>query len=250
MKIFPLSEGSFTIDKSKQFVPFDEERDILEDRPRGSLLVEIQPFLVQTSRDLLLLDTGLGYEVNGELQLFNNIRSAGFQPEDVTKVLLSHLHKDHVGGASNASAKRFGTPTVLNFPEAKYYVQQRELDFAWSGSSSSYISDDIEPLLRSNQVELLQQDTGVIDGYIRYEHTGAHSEHHQVFWIEEAGETVFFGGDDAPQLQQMKIRYKTKYDFDADKAQQLRQKWWEQGNENDWTFLFYHDIKNAVWPQR
>ena len=106
MKIFPLSEGSFTIDKTKLFVPFDENLHELNERPVGSLLVEIQPFLVQTSKDLLLLDTGLGFEdSNGELIIHNNIRKAGFKPEDVTKVLLSHLHKDHSGGIGRPSTK-------------------------------------------------------------------------------------------------------------------------------------------------
>ena len=61
--------------------------------------------------------------------------------------------------------------------------------------------------------------------------------------------SFFFGGDDAPQLQQMKVRYKTKYDYEPDKAMQLRQRWWQQGAEEGWTFLFYHDIKSPVWNQ-
>ena len=56
----------------------------------------------------------------------------------------------------------------------------------------------------------------------------------------------FFGGDDAPQLQQMKTRYAAKYDYDGKKAMELRQKWWEEGEEEGWTFLFYHDIKTPV----
>ena len=55
MKIIPLSEGSFTIDKTKLFVPFDEDVHELQDRPVGSLLVEIQPFIVITSKDVLFL---------------------------------------------------------------------------------------------------------------------------------------------------------------------------------------------------
>ena len=90
---------------------------------------------------------------------------------------------------------------------------------------------------------LLDDDEGLIDGYIEYKVTGAHSPHHQVFWIRENGSTIFFGADDAPQLQQMKIRYKTKYDFNPEKALELRRAWWEQGNKEGWTFLFYHDIK-------
>jgi len=44
----------------------------------------------------------------------------------------------------------------------------------------------------------------------------------------------------------MKIKYKTKYDFNPEKAMQLRQQWWEQGNKEGWKFLFYHDIKTPV----
>ena len=58
MKIVPLSEGSFTIDKTRLFVPFNQDEHELNDRPTGSLLVEIQPFLLVTSKDVLLLDTG------------------------------------------------------------------------------------------------------------------------------------------------------------------------------------------------
>ncbi|MGZ8545094.1 MAG: MBL fold metallo-hydrolase [Flavisolibacter sp.] len=249
MRVIPLSEGSFTIDQTKLFVPFDEETEELNDRPRGSLLVEVQPFLIETSRDLILIDTGLGFEKNGLLQIHENIRSAGYQPEAVTRILLSHLHKDHAGGVSNPTSKKFGETDKLNFPSARYYLQQRELDHAWSKGFPSYINDDIEPLLRAQQVHFMHDDKGVIDDYIYYEHTGAHSKHHQVFWIRENDEIIFFGGDDAPQLHQMKVKYKTKYDYDPDKAMQLRQKWWEQGNKEGWTFLFYHDIKTPMYKK-
>ena len=61
MRIIPLSEGSFTIDKTKQFVTFDTSRDDLQQRPTGSLLVEVQPFCIVTKKDVLIIDTGLGF---------------------------------------------------------------------------------------------------------------------------------------------------------------------------------------------
>jgi len=247
MKIFPLSEGSFTIDKTKLFVPFDEEKDVLNERTRGSLLVEIQPFLVVTSKDVLLFDAGLGFfNSHGKLQIHENIRKAGYEPEQVTKVLMSHLHKDHAGGIANPSTKRFGSSDVMNFPNAEYYVQKRELDYAWQTGMPSFLPEEVEPLLQSHQVHFMHDDKGMIDDYIHYEYTGGHSPHHQVFWIKDGGETVFFGGDVAPQLQQMKVRYKTKYDYDPERAMQLRMQWWEQGNREGWTFLFYHDIKSPM----
>lgn len=243
MKIIPLSEGTFTIDKTKLFVPFDDAAHNLQDRPVGSLLVEIQPFLIITEKDILLIDTGLGFEKNGRLQLHQNIMDAGIDPSSITKVLMSHLHKDHAGGVG---VEREGLGGRLAFPAATYYVQQTELAFAFEKGFPSYITEELSCLQNSSQVVLLDGN-GVIDDYISYEITGAHSPHHQVFWIKENDEIIFFGGDDAPQLQQMKHRFVAKYDFDGKKAMELRREWWEKGQQEKWTFLFYHDVKNPVW---
>jgi glyoxylase-like metal-dependent hydrolase (beta-lactamase superfamily II) len=237
MQIIPLSEGAFTIDKTKRFVPFDTARDDLQQRPVGSLLVEVQPFAVVTSDDILVIDTGLGFEKDGQLQIHSNLWQAGIDPAKVTKVLMSHLHKDHAGGIG---------PHSLSFPNAKYYVQRRELAYAYEKGPSSYMTDELECLKSSPQLVLLDGD-GVLDGYIRYTVTGAHCPFHQVFWIVDGGETTFFGGDVAPQLQQMKSRFVAKYDYDGKLAMELRQEWWRKGQEEGWTFLFYHDVKTPVF---
>lgn len=243
MRIIPLSEGSFTIDGTKQFVPFNQISDELNDRPSGSLLVEIQPFVVITSEDVLLLDTGLGFEQDGQPQLFKNLMDAGINPGEITKVLMSHLHKDHAGGVShkNPAKGKF----ELSFPQAQYYVQQKELDYAFEKGLPSYIPEELECLRNAPQVQLLDGD-GVIGGYIQYQLVGGHCPFHQVFRIVDGGSTVFFGGDNAPQLQQMKSKFAAKYDYDGKLAMELRQQWWKTGQENHWKFLFYHDVKTPV----
>lgn len=243
MKIIPLSEGAFTVDKTKRFIPFDIEKDKLQERNVGSLLVEIQPFVIVTSKDILLLDTGLGFtNANGVLQIHQNLLNNGINPSDITKVLLSHLHKDHSGGIS----KQTKGQKVLSFPNAIYYVNRQELDFSLENAKSSYIIEDFEILKDSSQVKFIEGN-GIIDGYIKYEITGAHCPYHQVFWIEENEEKIFFGGDVVPQLQQLKNKFIAKYDFDGKKAMQLRQQWKEQGEREKWVFLFYHDIKTPIF---
>ena len=243
MKIIPLNEGSFTIDKTKLFVPFNEEKDNLQHRSKGSLLVEIQPFLVITRHDILLLDCGLGFsDKQGKMQIHANLATAGFNPEDVTKVLLSHLHKDHAGGVSLDPDH-----IRLSFPNANYYVQERELKAAFEKGFPSYLTEDFKALENSQQAIRLHADEGWIDDYIQYKVTAAHSPFHQVFIIKEEGQTLFFGGDDAPQLQQMKHRFVAKYDYDGKKAMELRRQWWEQGKRENWIFLFYHDIASPVY---
>ncbi len=244
MRIIPLSEGTFTIDKTKLFVPFDESKDSLHSRAAGSLLVEIQPFVIITPSDILLLDTGLGFEKNGVLQLHQNLMDNGINPSEITKVLLSHLHKDHAGGIGK---KMEDGSIVPSFPQAQYYLQRQELEYAFEKGFPSYMTDELEWLRNYPKLTLLDGD-GVLDGYIKYEVTGAHCPFHQVFLIVDGGQKVFYGGDDAPQLQQMKSRFIAKYDYDGRKCMELRQKWWEEGKREEWMFLFYHDIQHPLSP--
>ncbi len=226
-------------------MPFNLDTDDLQQRTTGSLLVEVQPFAVITSKDILLLDAGLGFSKEGELQIYSNLKHNNIDPSQVTKVLVSHLHKDHAGGLSVRD--NLGN-YKLAFPNAVYYVQKKELDFALETGFPSYMAEEISALHGHSQVVLLDGD-GTIDNYIKHSVTAAHSPHHQVFWIEEDGSTLFFGGDDAPQLQQMKSRFIAKYDFNGRKCMELRQQWWEQGKKEKWTFLFYHDVKTPYWQQ-
>lgn len=245
-KIIPLSEGAFTVDQTKQFVPFNQQYDVLQNRPIGSLLVEVQPFCIIANNDIIVIDTGLGFSKNGRLQIHQNLTDNGIAPENVTKVLMSHLHKDHAGGIAYQTESG---DYSLTFPNATYYIQQREFEFALKTGAPSFITDNLNILKENSKVFWLNYDDGTIDNYIQYEVTAAHSPFHQVFWINVNSNKIFFGGDDAPQLQQMKSRFIAKYDYNGKKCMELRRQWWEQGNEN-WTFLFYHDIQHPMFSNR
>ena len=243
-KVFPLSEGVFTVGHDKHFVPFDTVKDELNDRSTGSLLVEVQPFLVVTDRDVIIFDTGLGFRNNeGVLRIHSNIREHGYEPGDVTKVLLSHLHKDHAGCMIYAEDNGMIKTT---FPNAGYYIYRPEADYALKTGLPSYHIEDIEPLLDTPQVKWLDGEQGMIDGYISFTHSGGHCPQHVVYLIDDGVDKIFYGGDEAPQLKQMKMRYVAKYDYDGKKAMELRAQYAAKGRAEGWKFLFYHDVKSAV----
>ncbi|MFY7651400.1 MAG: MBL fold metallo-hydrolase, partial [Chitinophagaceae bacterium] len=177
------------------------------------------------------------------LQLHANLLKHGISANKVTKVLMSHLHKDHAGGISFRNNVGH---YQLSFPNATYYVQKQEYDNAMEIGYPSYMTEELAALEISKQVVWLNGN-GVIDGFIQYELTGAHSQFHQVYWIKIGQKTLFFGGDDAPQLQQMKSRFIAKYDFDGKKCMELRQQWWQQGQAEGWIFMFYHDVKTPFY---
>lgn len=235
-QIFPLSEGTFTIGHDKIFQPFNESKDELNDRPTGSLLVEVQPFALVNEKDVILLDTGMGFNnPDGQAHLPGNLAAHHIHPEDVTKVLLSHLHKDHAGGLD-----------LGMFPNATWYVYRAEMAYAQQVGFPSYYVDDLLPLLHSDKVHWLEGESGMIDDYIEYIHTDGHCPWHIVFKIQSDEGIIFYGGDEAPQYKQMKMKYVAKYDYDGKKAMQLREQWAEQGAREGWQFLFYHDVKTPI----
>jgi glyoxylase-like metal-dependent hydrolase (beta-lactamase superfamily II) len=243
-EIYPLSEGIFTVGHDKKFVPFSINVDEINDRPTGSLLVEVQPFLVVTDKDVIVFDTGLGFKnKDGILQVHDNLRRHGYEPASVTKVLLSHLHKDHAGCLVFKDDNGLVNTT---FPNADYYIYRPEADFALRTGSPSYIIEDIEPLLATSQVKWLDGEQGIIDGYIRFTHSGGHCPQHIVYLVDDGKDKIFFGGDEAPQLKQVKMRYIAKYDYNGKKAMELRAQYAERGRKEGWKFLFYHDVKSPI----
>lgn len=241
MKVIALFEGSYSVDASKKFIPFNPKVDHVKDRP-ASLFVFIQPFLVKTLNDLILIDTGLGYKnVEGKLILHENILKAGFHPEDVTKVLMSHLHFDHSGGMVNEVNKKL----EVSFTNAEYFIQQGEWEIAYSKPSASYKTEIFDVLQRSGQVTFLDGD-GEINNEISYEITGGHTEFHQVFYIRENDECVFFGADIVPEPEQLQRKFIAKYDLDGKKAMELRAYYGDKAAEGNWTCLFYHAKEKAI----
>lgn len=244
MTIIPLREGTFSVDFSKVFLPFNPETDQLTDRPPKSVAVAIQPFLVVLPDEVVLLDTGLGTTEAGQLTLIRLLREAGYGPEQVTKVILSHLHKDHSNGVGYFDENdRF----TMVFPNAVYYIQRREMAFARGQEGNpSYNQPLLAALDAHPQVTWLDADEGILSANITYKVTKGHTPFHQVVWIQDAGQTAFFGADEVPQLGYLKRNLAYKNDFDGKQGMELRKYWAVEAAAQEWQLLFYHDIKRAT----
>lgn len=240
-KIIPLSEGTFTIGFDKIFIPFDPIHDNLAERKPGSLVVEIQPFVIQEGNEFTLFDTGLGYHLlNGELQIHHNLRSVGIDPLDIKTVVLSHLHKDHAGGISYVN--KFGH-RKLSFPNATYHVYQKEFDYAMAHPGASYLLEEFDFLKTSGNAHFYNEENGQINDYIQHFWSGGHCPQHQVLLYDNGKEKFFFGGDEAPQKSQMIMRFIAKYDADGKRAANLREEYAAKGKQENWMFMYYHDIQ-------
>jgi glyoxylase-like metal-dependent hydrolase (beta-lactamase superfamily II) len=240
--VYPLSEGTYTIAGDHVFVPFNQATDNFKDRP-ASLLVEIQPFLIVTSKDLIIIDPGLGFTTStGQLQIHENLNKLGISAADITKVLLSHLHIDHTGGVVEQVIQNGSWQWQPAFPNATYYFQQQEWEYAMSKSYPSYDVLRLEQMKANTKHVVLAGDT-VIDDYIQFEICGGHTPFHQVIKIKDQGIIYFFGGDVVPQFSQVQRRFVAKYDVDGVKSAALRKAYAEQALQERWICLFFHDLR-------
>jgi len=235
MKITTLKQGDYGVTKDKDFPLIDDNTRFLGPK------ISVQPFLITTANDFILLDTGLALNNDNPQSLIRLLEKEQIHPEQITKVLISHLHKDHIGGIGHFTKTRFKG----NFPSANIYIQQRELDYALTQQGNPSFDFKIVNNLDSiPNLVLLDEDKGTLSNEIFYEVSGGHTPFHQVFWIKENEETLFFGADNLPQLSYWELRLALKNDFNGKHALSLREKWKKQTKKECWTILFYHDTEN------
>ena len=233
-RIHPLPEGRFTVGADKRFVPHTEGDPF----PKGTLFISVTPFLVETPNDVLLLDTGLGEYARGRDATFllDGLRRAGVEREDVTKVLLSHLHFDHCGGAIVSVGAGADQPT---FPNAEYVVQRGEIDAPYDGVSAEARDRVIHTLEAEGQLVAVEGD-GWLTDEIEHVHTGGHTRDHQIFRLHTGGRIAVFGGDVVPSPGHLRRRFRAKYDYDDERSLAERQRIIEEAAEHGHLLLLYH----------
>ena len=177
----------------------------------------------------LLVDCGFGldfsealaqeFKVEREPFLNSCLNKLGVDSEEVTEVVLTHSHFDHVLGATQN-----GTPT---FPKARYHIQK----LAWDDSSDENWKSEL-----AGRVNLLDGDTDLFPG-VRTFHTGGHSRGHQVVLVEG----VLFPADICPSRLHLQPECVMDYDVDADRSRQAKEKLLDEGRKLGWALVFSHD---------
>lgn len=162
--------------------------------------------LVQSADGLFLFDSGLGNA------LVPTMEALGFAPGDVTGIVGSHWHPDHVGGLS--------TEGSVNFPNATYYLSQTEYDFvqANAGAFTGGAAAAIAPYADADQLSLYNADDEVIPGVQAIAAPG-HTPGHHVFLLSSGGNQMMHLVDSAISVYVHVVNPSFSVQFDADPAQ-------------------------------
>ena len=226
------------------------ERRIPPDE-RNRIPLAMRCLLVEHDAGLVLIDTGLGNKENdkfkgiygienagagGRTQLEDALAELGHAPDDIRWVINTHLHFDHAGG----NTYKDGAGAVQRtFPQARYVVQQGELDFAHhtnERTAASYLPHNFDPI----DFTLLSGETEVLPG-IRCLPTPGHVPFHQSVLIESAGERACFLADLVPTSAHLPLPWIMGYDLEPLVTLESRRALYRRAEAEGWLLVFEHD---------
>src|SRR5712672_710300 len=157
-------------------------------------------FLVNTGKQLILVDAGAGTWWGGEAlgRLAGSLRSAGYTPEEVDLVLVTHLHSDHVGGLTTQDGKRV-------FPNAEVYVAKAESDFWLSPDIAAKAPKDAQPFfqaaqgisapyIKAGKWHTFSGSESIVEG-VQLVSLHGHTPGHTGYEFTSRGQKILFWGD-------------------------------------------------------
>jgi glyoxylase-like metal-dependent hydrolase (beta-lactamase superfamily II) len=207
--------------------------------------------LVQWDNHNLLIDTGNGTKLSDKLCKIYNIdkekasvetalSKLNINTEAISEVILTHLHFDHAGGATKYDN---GKP-VPTFPNAKYYVQKEQFEWAKAPSvkdRASFMPENFMPLQTAGQLELVDGEAELFPGISVIPLYG-HTAGMQLVKISDGGETLLYCADLFPTAAHIPIPYVMAYDNYPMTTIEEKKKILPQAYEEKWTLFFEHDV--------
>ena len=227
MKIHPLNTGNFQLDGGAMFgvVPKSLWQRTNPADNNNMCNWSMRSMLIEDGDRLILIDTGIGdkqsekffsyYYLFGNDSLIGNLKELGFSPDDVTDVILTHLHFDHCGGAIERNKEGNFRPVFKN---ATYWNSQEHWDWAVNPNpreKASFLSENILPIQESGQLQFLAKENGILFPeipQISFHFFDGHTESQMIPHISYKGETIVFMADLLPSVGHIPLPYVMGYD--------------------------------------
>ena len=201
VEVTALSDGTVGLPVDKLLT--NVQPQVLENALANSYLAtpletSVNGFLINTGSKLVLIDTGAGALFGPTLgKLIGNLKAAGYQPEQVDEIYITHMHPDHVGGLMAGDKMVFPNATVrADQHEADFWLSQANLEKAAADEKDFYkgAMASLNPYIAAGKFKPFDGDTDLGAG-IKAIAARGHTEGHTVYAIESKGQKLMVWGD-------------------------------------------------------
>lgn len=209
--------------------------------------------LIEEGNRLVLVDNGIGnkqdakffghYYLHGDDSLDKSLAQYGFHRNDITDVILTHLHFDHCGG----SIERDGDKLLPAFRNAHYWSNERHWKWATQPNArekASFLKENILPIQESGQLRFIEQSQELFPSFVTIRQVFGHTDAMMLPQVNYKGKTILYMADLLPFVAHLPIPYIMAYDMFPLTTLNEKASFLEEAVQNDYILFFEHDNYN------
>ena len=265
MKLHAINAGYFKLDGGAMFgvVPKSMWNKLNPADENNMCNWAMRCLLIEEGDKLILIDTGMGdkqdakffdrYYLHGDDSLEKSLAANGFSKDDITDVILTHLHFDHCGGA----IVRQGDKLVPAFKNATYWSNQQHWDWAVDPNDrekASFLKENILPIQESGQLKMVNDKWLMVNGMqtmdssiipaLSYIIANGHTEAMMLPVIQYKGKTIVYMADLLPSPAHIPLPYVMAYDMYPLTTLGEKKLFLNEALDKEYILFFEHDPVN------
>tara|TARA_B110000046_G_scaffold78688_1_gene86805 strand:+ start:25043 stop:25879 length:837 start_codon:yes stop_codon:yes gene_type:complete len=255
MKIYPIETGNFKLDGGAMFgvVPKSIWQRTNPADSSNMCSWALRCMLIEDGDRLILIDNGMGlkqsekffgyYYLHGEGSLEDSLKNAGFYPDDITDVFLTHLHFDHCGGGVKWNKDR--TAYEPTFKNAIYWSNRKHWQWATEPNyreKASFLKENILPMQEFGQLKFVEDG---FDGFDIF-YADGHTDAMMIPLLNYQGKRMAFMADLLPSAGHIPMPYVMGYDTRPLLTLEDRKRFYKKAIDEDLYLFLEHDAQNEI----